>query len=54
MPWAEPAGIIHAILGHRWYMPEAAGRDTGTTAAARSCSERALPQVPVPPGATRG
>jgi hypothetical protein len=43
-----PAEIFHEILEHRWYMSEAAGRDVGTTAAARSYFERVLPQVPVP------
>jgi Domain of unknown function (DUF4032)/Lipopolysaccharide kinase (Kdo/WaaP) family len=43
-----PAEIFHEILEHRWYMSEAAGRDVGTMAAARSYFERVLPQVPVP------
>jgi Domain of unknown function (DUF4032)/Lipopolysaccharide kinase (Kdo/WaaP) family len=43
-----PAEIFHEILEHRWYMSEAAGRDIGTTAAARSYFERVLPQVPEP------
>jgi hypothetical protein len=43
-----PAEIFHEILEHRWYMSEAAGRDVGTTAAARSYFERVLPQVPEP------
>jgi hypothetical protein len=41
-----PAEIFHEILEHRWYMSERAGRDVGTTAAARSYFERVLPQVP--------
>jgi hypothetical protein len=41
-----PAEIFHEILEHRWYMSEQAGRDVGTTAAARSYFERVLPQVP--------
>ena len=41
-----PAEIFHEILEHRWYMSEAAGRDVGTMAAARSYFERVLPQVP--------
>jgi hypothetical protein len=41
-----PAELFHEILEHRWYMSEAAGRDIGTTAAARSYFERVLPQVP--------
>ncbi|HYZ53432.1 MAG TPA: DUF4032 domain-containing protein [Streptosporangiaceae bacterium] len=43
-----PAEIFHEILEHRWYMSEAAGRDVGTTAAARSYFKRVLPQVPEP------
>ncbi|HEX3516121.1 MAG TPA: DUF4032 domain-containing protein [Trebonia sp.] len=43
-----PAEIFHEILEHRWYMSEHAGRDVGTTAAARSYFERVLPQVPEP------
>jgi uncharacterized protein DUF4032/lipopolysaccharide kinase (Kdo/WaaP) family protein len=41
-----PAEIFHEILVHRWYLSEAAGRDIGTTAAARSYFEQVLPQVP--------
>jgi hypothetical protein len=43
-----PAEIFHEILEHRWYASEAAGRDIGTTAAARSYFERVLPEVPEP------
>ena len=43
-----PAEIFHEILEHRWYLSEAAGRDIGTTAAARSYFEKVLPQVPKP------
>jgi hypothetical protein len=43
-----PAEIFHEILEHRWYMSETAGRDVGTTAAARSYFERVLPHVPEP------
>lgn len=43
-----PAEIFHEILEHRWYMSERAGRDVGTTAAARSYFKRVLPQVPEP------
>jgi len=43
-----PAEIFHEILEHRWYLSEAAGRDIGTTAAARSYFEKVLPQVPEP------
>jgi len=41
-----PAEFFHEILEHRWYMSEQAGRDVGTTAAARSYFERVLPQAP--------
>jgi hypothetical protein len=43
-----PPEIFHEILEHRWYMSEAAGRDVGTTAAARSYFETVLPDVPQP------
>lgn len=43
-----PAEIFHEILEHRWYMSERAGRDVGTTAAARSYFKGVLPQVPEP------
>ena len=43
-----PAEIFHEILEHRWYMSERAGRDVGTTAAARSYFRRVLPQAPEP------
>ncbi len=43
-----PAEIFHEIMEHRWYMSEAAGRDVGTTAAARSYFERVLPKAPEP------
>jgi hypothetical protein len=43
-----PAEVFHEILEHRWYMSERAGRDVGTTAAARSYFKRVLPQAPVP------
>jgi hypothetical protein len=43
-----PAEVFHEILEHRWYMSEAAGRDVGTTAAARSYFKRVLPGVPEP------
>jgi hypothetical protein len=41
-----PAEIFHEILEHRWYMSERAGRDVGTTAAARSYFDRVLPGAP--------
>jgi hypothetical protein len=43
-----PAQIFHEILEHRWYLSEAAGRDIGITAAARSYFEAVLPNVPEP------
>lgn len=41
-----PAEVFHEVLEHRWYMSERAGRDVGTTAAARSYFERMLPRAP--------
>jgi hypothetical protein len=43
-----PAEIFHEVLEHRWYMSEAAGRDVGTTAAARAYIEQVLPEAPEP------
>ncbi len=43
-----PPEIFHEILEHRWYMSEEAGRDVGTTAAARSYFDTVLPAVPRP------
>jgi hypothetical protein len=43
-----PAEIFHEVLEHRWYMSEAAGRDVGTTAAARDYFEQVLPSAPEP------
>jgi hypothetical protein len=43
-----PPEIFHEILEHRWYMSEAAGRDVGTTAAAKSYFATVLPAVPEP------
>ncbi len=43
-----PPEIFHEIMEHRWYMSEAAGRDVGTTAAARSYFDTVLPTVPQP------
>ncbi len=43
-----PAELFHEILEHRWYASEAAGRDIGTSAAARSYFEKVLPKVPKP------
>ena len=44
----SPPEIFHEILEHRWYMSEEAGRDVGTTAAARSYFDTVLPAVPQP------
>jgi hypothetical protein len=41
-----PAEIFHEVLEHRWFLSEAAGRDVGTTAAARSYFDTVLPSVP--------
>ena len=43
-----PAEIFHEVLEHRWYMSEAAGRDVGTTAAAKAYIEQVLPATPEP------
>jgi len=43
-----PPEVFHEILEHRWYLSERAGRDVGTTAAARSYFETVLPHVPKP------
>ncbi len=43
-----PAEIFHEVLEHRWYMSEAAGRDVGTTAAAKAYVEQVLPAAPEP------
>ena len=43
--WTQ-AEIFHEILEHRWFLSEAAGRDVGTTAAARDYFARVLPEVP--------
>ena len=42
----EPAEIFHEILEHRWFLSEKAGRDVGTTAAAKSYITGVLPQTP--------
>ena len=52
-----PAEIFHEILEHRWFLSEQAGRDVGTTAAARSYFETVLPRTPkevTTPSATVG
>ena len=50
----SPPEIFHEILEHRWYLSEQAGRDVGTTAAARSYFETVLPHVPEPLTAASG
>lgn len=42
----DQAEIFHEILEHRWFLSESAGRDVGTTAAARDYFTRVLPEVP--------
>jgi hypothetical protein len=42
----EPAEVFHEILEHRWFLSEKAGKDVGTTAAAKSYVTRILPQTP--------
>jgi hypothetical protein len=42
----EPAEVFHEVLEHRWFLSEKAGRDVGTTAAARSYFETVLPGTP--------
>ena len=42
----EPAEFFHEVLVHRWFLSEQAGRDIGTTAAARDYIDRVLPNVP--------
>jgi hypothetical protein len=42
----EPAEVFHEILEHRWFLSEQAGKDVGTTAAAKSYITRILPQTP--------
>lgn len=41
-----PAEVFHEVLEHRWFLSERAGRDVGTTAAARSYVENVLPRTP--------
>jgi hypothetical protein len=43
-----PAEVFHEVLEHRWYMSEVAGRDVGTTAAAKAYIEQVLPKAPEP------
>jgi hypothetical protein len=42
----SPAEVFHEVLEHRWFLSEKAGRDIGTTAAARSYFAEVLPHVP--------
>jgi len=49
-----PAEIFHEVLEHRWYMSEAAGRDVGTTAAAKAYMKQVLPDAPEPLDETLG
>jgi hypothetical protein len=41
-----PAELFHEILEHRWFLSEKAGKDVGTTAAARSYFAGVLPRTP--------
>lgn len=41
-----PAEIFHEVLEHRWFLSEKAGRDIGTTAAARDYFDKVLPYAP--------
>ncbi len=41
-----PAEVFHEVLEHRWFLSEQAGRDVGTTAAARSYFTTVLPATP--------
>ncbi len=50
----SPAEIFHEVLEHRWYMSEAAGRDVGTSAAAKAYFEQVLPSAPEPLAAGDG
>ena len=42
----EPAEVFHEVLEHRWFLSEKAGRDVGTTKAARSYFDTVLPSTP--------
>jgi hypothetical protein len=41
-----PAEVFHEVLEHRWFLSEKAGRDVGTTKAARSYVATVLPETP--------
>ena len=42
----DEAEVFHEVLEHRWFLSEKAGRDVGTTAAARDYFRRVLPGIP--------
>ena len=42
----DEAEVFHEVLEHRWFLSEKAGRDVGTTAAAKDYVRRVLPAVP--------
>jgi hypothetical protein len=42
----EPAEIFHEVLEHRWFLSERAGKDVGTTAAAKAYIASVLPHTP--------
>jgi hypothetical protein len=42
----DAAEVFHEVLEHRWFLSEAAGRDVGTSTAARDYVARVLPHVP--------
>ncbi len=44
----EPAQVFTEILEHRWFLSEAAGRDVGTTEAAKAYFATILPAIPEP------
>jgi hypothetical protein len=44
--------VFTEILEHRWFLSEKAGRDVGTTEAARSYFATVLPAVPEPTAAS--
>jgi hypothetical protein len=41
-----PAEVFHEVLEHRWFLSERAGRDVGTSRAARSYFTTVLPRTP--------
>ena len=42
----DPPEVFHEVLEHRWFLSEAAGRDVGTSTAARDYFSSVLPEVP--------